>query len=219
MSARANEAQAKSGWANVATGIITAVVAFAAAFFAAQAAKAARDNLVHDKRTARAQLRPWISYTHFNMNRFQQGIVNDKPVPHGFVASISFINTGLSPALNLRLFGDYRVGSMDENEEAPRFERQADDNDPIRPGSMGPQRSAHSAECAFGPPEADNFESHRASIWLYARADYEEPGHEGESYVTEVTLRIFYGGEQVAPNGERSPRYSAVVSGPQNTMS
>jgi hypothetical protein len=61
--------------------------------------------------------------------------------------------------------------------------------------------------------------ANRMCIWLHARAEYEEPGHEGPRYVTEVTLQVSYDGESVDDAGARKKRFVACPMGPQNTMS
>ena len=220
---QANAAETFNGlaYAEIGVGILTAVVAFFAAKFAAQAVKAARDNLSHDKVQTKAQLRPWLSHCGFEITPFRNATVGEedgstKIIERGLIGRVSFINTGPSPALNVRFFSDHKMGGM-MDEEAPHFEQTGKSDNSA--GAIGPQRGASAADRIVCPPEFDEFMAQRASLWLYARVDYEEPGHEGEPYVTEITFRIHYKGEEVdQKTGQRTPIWWARVLGPQNTM-
>jgi hypothetical protein len=212
--ALAAEEQVSLNWFQSVVGLFTVVAAGFAALFAKQAAEAARDNLAHDKRSSRTELRPWLSSSGFDVHPFQEGEIDGVRVPYGLIARVNFLNIGKTPALRATVFTDHRVRPFDE-QEAPVFTVV---DGPFNPGVIGPNRDIYGVQVGIGPQETDMVMGRRARIWLYARAEYQEPAHGGPNYVTEVTIGIMYNGDEVTPEGRRHPLFIARTGGPLNTM-
>jgi hypothetical protein len=193
---------------------MTVLVAGLAAGFAWQAADAARKNLAHDKRRARDDLRPWLTHNGFEAHSFTNSRIAGEPAARGVAATIVFINSGKSPALRVGMYVNHEVTPM--RDDAPEFSAAYNPN---FLGAIGPNYPMYTSERAVGPAEADAIIAGTSCLWLYGKAEYEERGHEGKPYVTEVCLRISAEGHHLLPDGRRKPRFMATVAGPQNTMS
>jgi hypothetical protein len=218
--ASAND-QTSIGWLNFGGNVVTALVAGLAAVFAWMAADAARKNLAHDKRTARAQLRPWLSFDGLDAGRVEGAVTADKKqrFPYAISAQIRFINTGLSPALKVRMRSAHQLTDF-ATYVAPDFSHKSGNavDGGTQPASFGPQRRAYALRAVFVGAEYEAIMSHKKCFWLYTRAEYEEPGHTGELYVTEVTLRVWHDSDVIGRDGKLHPSFNSAQIGVLNDM-
>jgi hypothetical protein len=81
----------------VSLGIITMAAAIAAAWYARNAARAAKKALKHDKRVASDDLRPWLDFT----ITLDQIVLNHERL--GFLAWVHIENSGRTPATNIHV--------------------------------------------------------------------------------------------------------------------
>lgn len=170
--------------------------------------------LEHARKVSRADLRPWLLHSGFEVVRFKNGRSPDGQIAYGLLARMQLINTGKSPATNAKLFSDHRILPFD-GVEVPHF-HPGGERGPS--GTIGPGRPVSGADKVMGPAETDDIMAGRSCLWLYAKAEYQAPAHEGDDYVSEVCMRIIYNGEEVGPQGS-TPRFTAEMAGPQNTLS
>jgi len=221
VSAIANVRQADAAeWFNhaavleIGVGLVTAAAAFFAAKFARDAVTAARDTLTHEKRRSRSDLRPWITYVHHDMGNLRPGDkIDGKPVDRGLWFAMKFVNSGKTPAISMVVFFDHRVTTFD----APRpiFEVTGTTED--KGGMLGPNVPRSTVIRTEGPQAFDDLFARRSCLWLYCHMTYEEPGHEGEPYETEITIRVEYQGLRREDN-VMVPNFVGLHKGPQNRL-
>lgn len=177
--------------------------------------KDAEAALAHVRQVARAELRPWLTYNGFDCHPFTNGYIGEVRFPYGLAARVNFINAGKTPAAKVSIFTATKVLPFDS--DAPPFEPA--EAVPGIGGSLGPNLPISGTDIGVGPDDHDNIMSRQSCLWLYSKASYEQPGYEGETFSTEICMRIAYNGEEVLPDGKTRQRFTASLEGPQNSLS
>ena len=186
---------------------------------ALESAKETEAALTHARKVARADLRPWLLYCGFEINRFTNGVINDEHISRGLLARMQLINSGKSPAARVKLFSSHCV--LPITQAPPLFDAillHDTATESVSYGTVGPGRPVSGQDQGLGILDTDAIMERRSCLWLYAKAEYQDPGHEGDDYVSEVCMRIIYNGDEVGPNGTKTPRFIATLVGNQNTL-
>jgi len=174
-----------------------------------------RDALEHARNVARAELRPWLTFTGFKSEEFSDGIGEGGRVypGTGVQIQIMFTNSGKTPAVRAAVYNEMRV----EPVSAPRPTFQA----AMAAGwesTVGPGMLGTGTRLIVMPEDYDAMRNHTSVCWVYMYIEYYEPGDYKSKYTTENCLQISYAGIAVDPSGVETPRFSAIPEGAQNNL-
>jgi len=212
ISAIANIRQADAAeWFNhaavveIGVGLVTAVVAFFAAKFAADAVKAARENLAHDKDIARAELRPWLL-----ADRVDIGNVGDDGSGHpnagGIYFQVLLRNFGSRPATKTFVFCDLKAAAAED--KCPPF---ADPVTEDQHGFAGPSGITLSGPLGLPPAIVETWKKRDVVFWLRCVCRYAEPNVAGRPYLLDVIYLITFQGMGQDNEGRPLPRFQGKM--------
>lgn len=173
---------------------------------AVAAANAARDAIGVE--------RAWLMWQNFVI-----GDVKDSEVDGLFVKDSTYflavwINSGRSPAVDVRCSIQFRVVETDA--DTPTFEPIYTDDGKDKLGIMGPAKMLTSAKRALSQFENMEFRARTKKLIIFSSVSYRDVYHPEEIRRTEVCYEVMPQG-LVTENGKSVVDYSFSPVGPQNT--
>jgi hypothetical protein len=182
-----------------------------------------RETLIEAGKTTSAAIdavrgeRAWMTFGGVDTSPVHNSYVNNILHQNTFFFSISWKNTGRSPAIEAEPVISYCV--LAYGADAPFFAVTENRNSEISAAAIGPGELNHTARVFLTDEESNALRLRTKVLFLHSRIQYGTVFEPQMSKRTEVCLRIESNGTRVDSNGNNVPILSTTFVGPQNTAS